>query len=59
MFMLFIVQVKLLGDYANEKLLKKYSNTLNLSITAYSPVQQEGCSDREYSSSESSGDVVS
>ena len=59
MFTLFIVQVEFLGDCANKKIAKEYSNTLNLSITAYSPVQKEGCSDREYGSSESSGDVVS
>ena len=31
----------------------------NLSITAHSPIPREGCSDREYSSSENSGDVIS
>ena len=30
-----------------------------LSIAAHSPIPKEGCSDREYSSSESSGDVIS
>ena len=37
----------------------KYSKTLNLSIPAYSLIQKEGCSDREFNSSESSGDVAS
>ena len=59
MFVLFTVQVILLGDYANEGFSQGYLNTSNLSITVYSPVQKEGCSDREYSNSESSGDVVS
>ena len=59
MFILFTVQINFLGDYANEDFSQGYSNTSNLSITVYSPVQKEGCSDREYSSSESSGDVVS
>ena len=31
----------------------------NLSITTHSPMPREGCSDRDYSSSESSGDVLS
>ena len=30
-----------------------------LSIPAHSPIPREGCSDREYSSSESSGDAIS
>ena len=41
------------------KITIKYSKTLNLSIPAYSPVQKEGCSDREFNSSETSGDVAS
>ena len=41
------------------KITVKYSKTLNLSIPAYSPVQKEGCSDREFNSSKSSGDVAS
>ena len=48
-----------MGDYANEGFSQGYLNTSNLSITVYSPVQKEGYSDREYSSNESSGDVVS
>ena len=59
MFILFTVQVKFLGHYANEDFSQGYLNTSILSITVYSPVQKEGCSNREYSSSESSGDVVS
>ena len=31
----------------------------NLSITAHSPILREGCSDREYGSSENSGDDIS
>ena len=31
----------------------------NLSITPHSPIPREGCSDRDYSSSKSSGDVIS
>ena len=31
----------------------------NLSITAHSPIPREGCSDREYGSSENSGDDIS
>ena len=41
------------------KITIKYSKTLNLSIPAYSLVQKEGCSDREFNSSQSSGDVAS
>ena len=41
------------------KVAVKYSKTLNLSIPAYSLIQKEGCSDREFNSSESSGDVAS
>ena len=43
-----------MGEYT-----KKYSKTLKLSIPAYSLVQKEGCSDREFNSSKSSGDVAS
>ena len=47
-----------MGENTNENYYETFK-PLNLSIPAYSPVQKERCSDREFDSSESSGDVAS
>ena len=47
-----------LGENTNKNYYETFK-PLNLSITAYSPVQKEGCFDREFNSSKSSGDVAS